>query len=91
MFAIGWAAMFMRTCMKAEGLQHPEYFYDTKFLEQYVTRCLQSNNGHLRGVSTEWNYQKGEWNEEKPFYYGPFPYWRSPLTSGQLGFSKWQK
>jgi len=88
---VGLASMMLRIFFAMEGHSHPEYYSDPHFLTEYTKRGLQLNMGHLRGLSTHWNYQKGEWNEEKPFYYWFFPHFISPRESGQLGFSKWQK
>merc|ERR1711881_66640 len=91
MFNIGCAACMYRLFMWMEGHEHPEYYYDDAFMVEWVKRGLQFNFGHLRGLSTKWNYQTNEWNPPKPFYLGPFPHWQSPRQSGQLGFSKWYK
>merc|ERR1712179_68764 len=88
---VGLASVVLRILLWAEGHEHPEYYSDPHFLTEYIKRGLQINAGHLRGLSTHWNYQKNEWNEEKPFYYWFFPHFQSPRESGQLGFSKWQK
>jgi len=89
----GLAACMIRLYMWMEhgDVTHPDYYYDTHFMTEYIKRGLQLNAGHLRGLSTKWNYQKNEWNPPKPWYLGPFPHWQSPRESGQLGFSKWQK
>jgi len=82
--------VLMRCILDLLGCEMPEYYNDPKFLEQYITRHLQCNSGHLRGLATKWNYQNGEWNaDRKPWYYLWFPYMPSPRRSGGLGFSKW--
>lgn len=92
LFCAGMSMMFMRIFLKTLGFKNAEYMDDPKFLEEYVKRGLQLNQGHLRGGATTWNYQKGEWNPPKPWYYlGFLPQFVSPRESGQLGFSKWQK
>merc|ERR1712141_904869 len=83
-FALGLAMFKYRTYATWEGFHHAEYMYDPKFLEEYVKRGLQINAGHMRGMSTKWNYQKGEWNEPLPWY--KFWSFTSPRESGQLGF-----
>merc|ERR1711941_12394 len=88
-FALGLAMFKYRTYATWEGFHHPEYMHDPKFLEEYVKRGLQINAGHMRGMSTKWNYQNGEWNEPLPWY--KFWQFKSPRESGQLGFSKWYK
>jgi len=85
-FVMGLVFFKVRTYMGWEGYCQQEYLNDPKFLEEYCKRALQCNAGHMRGMSTKWNYQKGEWNEPLPWY--KFWSFKSARETGQLGFSK---
>lgn len=48
--------------------KHAEYLNDPKFLEEYIKRALQFNQGHIRGIASHWNYETNQWKDDKPWY-----------------------
>lgn len=87
----GIAACMYRTNRSIQGLKNPEYLNDPKFLEEYVKRALQLNQGCLIGGATKWDYGKGEWRKEQRWWDGItnyfFPYYTQD-KSNYLGFKQ---
>lgn len=54
--------------LSLHGVHHAEYLNDPKFLEEFVKRGLQNNDGPIRGISSKWNYETKTWKESQPWY-----------------------